>query len=88
LKGKWSLRQRTRLPLHNSDGIIYPLSLFLHTLNWYNPSLLFACTNGEKVFKSSQSLHFWRLMPKGERVLSPKQKDRTTTISKNFEMKF
>jgi hypothetical protein len=27
-------------------------------------------------------------MPKGERVLSPKQKDRTTTISKNFEIKF
>jgi hypothetical protein len=26
-------------------------------------------------------------MPKGEKILSPKQKDRTTTISKNFEMK-
>jgi hypothetical protein len=26
----------------------------------------------------SDSLHFWRLMPKGEKVLSPKQKDRTT----------
>jgi hypothetical protein len=69
-------------------GIIYPLSLFLHTLNWYNPSLLFTCTNGEKILKGSQVLHFWRLMPKGEKVLSPKQKDRTTTISKNFEMKF
>jgi hypothetical protein len=40
---------KTRLPLHNSDGIIYPLSLFLHTLNWYNPSPLFNYTNGEKV---------------------------------------
>jgi hypothetical protein len=38
--------------------------------------------------KGSQSLRFWRLMPKGEKVLSPKQKDRTTTISKNFKMKF
>jgi hypothetical protein len=38
--------------------------------------------------KGSQSLRFWRLMPKGEKVLSPKQKDRTTTISKIFEMKF
>jgi hypothetical protein len=38
--------------------------------------------------KGSQSLRFWRLMPKGEKVLSPKQKDRTTTISKFFEMKF
>jgi hypothetical protein len=27
-------------------------------------------------------------MPKGEKVLSPKQKNRTTTISKNFEIKF
>jgi hypothetical protein len=43
---------------------------------------------GEKVLKGSQNLRFWRLMPKGEKVLSPKQKDRTTTISKKFEMKF
>jgi hypothetical protein len=33
--------------------------------------------------KGSQVLHFWRLMPKGQKGLSPKQKDRTT-ISKNF----
>jgi hypothetical protein len=26
-------------------------------------------------------------MPKGEKILSPKQKDRTTTISQIFEMK-
>jgi hypothetical protein len=26
-------------------------------------------------------------MPKGEKILSPKQKDRTTTISKIFKMK-
>jgi hypothetical protein len=26
-------------------------------------------------------------MPKGEKIFSPKQKDRTTTISKNFKMK-
>jgi hypothetical protein len=36
--------------------------------------------------KGSKVLRFWRLMPKGEKILSPKQKDRTT-ISKNFEMK-
>jgi hypothetical protein len=33
--------------------------------------------------KGSQVLRFWRLMPKAEKVLSPKQKDRTTAIS-NF----
>jgi hypothetical protein len=38
---------------------------------------------GEKIFEGSQRLRFWRLMPKGERILSPKQKDRTTMISKN-----
>jgi hypothetical protein len=67
----------------NSDGIIYPLSLFLHTLNWYNLSLIFLLPMGEKVFKGSQSLRFLQLMPKGEKVLSPNLKDRTTTIS-NF----
>jgi hypothetical protein len=57
------------------------------TLNWYNPSLFFTCTNGEKVLKGSQSFYFWRLMPKGERLLSPKQKDRTTTNLKKFQNK-
>jgi hypothetical protein len=42
---------------------------------------------GEKITKGSQSLRFWRLMPKGEKILSPKQKDRTTTISNFFEIK-
>jgi hypothetical protein len=42
---------------------------------------------GEKVIRALQSLHFWRLMLKGNKVISPKQKDRTTTnvkIFKNF----
>jgi hypothetical protein len=34
--------------------------------------------------KGSQVLRFWRLMPKGEKKLSPKQKDRTTTIYFNW----
>jgi hypothetical protein len=42
---------------------------------------------GRKVQEGSQVLCFWRLMPKGEKILSPKQKDRTT-VSKKFEMKF
>jgi hypothetical protein len=36
---------------------------------------------GESI-EGSQVLSFWRLMPKGEKVLSPKQKDCTTTFSK------
>jgi hypothetical protein len=39
---------------------------------------------GAKVLEGSQNLCFWRLMPKGEKVLSPKQKDSTTTISKKI----
>jgi hypothetical protein len=38
--------------------------------------------------KGSQDLHFWRLVPKGEKILSPKQKDRTTTISKKIRNEF
>jgi hypothetical protein len=41
---------------------------------------------GRKMQKGSQSLRFWWLMPKGERVLSPKQKD-CTTISKKIQNK-
>jgi hypothetical protein len=48
------------------------------TLNWYNLSLIFILPFGRKCQKGSQVLRFWRLMPKGEKVLSPKQKDRTT----------
>jgi hypothetical protein len=38
---------------------------------------------GEKAKRALKSLHFWQLMPKGEKVLSPKQKDCTTNF-KNF----
>jgi hypothetical protein len=76
---------KTRLTLH-SNCIIYPSSL-LHTLSigiiFHS---YFLVPMGEKVIKGSHVLRFWRLMPKGEKILSPKEKDRTT-ISKNFEMK-
>jgi hypothetical protein len=35
----------------------------------------------EKI-KGSNVLYFWRLMLKGDKILSPKQKDCTITISK------
>jgi hypothetical protein len=41
---------------------------------------------GEKCKRGSQVLRFWRLMPKGEKILSPKQKDRTTI--QNFKNKY
>jgi hypothetical protein len=43
-------------PHHTSIGTIF--------------SLIFTCTNGGESKKGPQSLHFWRLMPKGEKVLA------------------
>jgi hypothetical protein len=77
---------KTRLPLH-SNGIIYPSSLLRSLRIGIIVHSYLLVPIGEKVNKGSQSLCFWRLMPKGEKLLSPKQKDRTTTISKIFEMK-
>jgi hypothetical protein len=86
---------KTTLPL-TPTGIFYPLPLLPQTLNGmtlhsylnYHLGESIRFQRGIKMNKGSQVLHFWCLMPKGEKILSPKQKDRTTTISKNFEMKF
>jgi hypothetical protein len=69
---------KTRLPLH-STGIFYPSSL-LRTPFWYNPSLLFTYTNGEKVLKGLTKSPFLAINAKGGESISPKQKDCTTTL--------
>jgi hypothetical protein len=81
LKGKWSIQHQQGFH-SNSNGIIYPSPLLKVTLNWYDPSLTFLLPMGRK---SKRALKFSVLVinAKGEKVLSPKQKDRTT-IS-NFE---
>jgi hypothetical protein len=71
---------KTRLTLH-SNGIVYPSSL-LRSLQIGIIFTHISFTNGGESKKGSQSLRFWRLMPNEEKILSPKQKDRTTTISK------
>jgi hypothetical protein len=86
---------KTRLPL-NSNGIIYPFvgvpqtlnGMTLHSYLYYHLGESIRPQRGRKMLKGSHVLHFWCLMPKGEKILSPKQNDRTTTISKKFEMKF
>ena len=83
LKGKWSIQQRQGFH-SNSDGIIYPLSLLLQ-LSFVWPFIHIYFTIKEEVFKGSQVFRFWRLIPKGEKVLSLNQKD-CTTISKNLQM--
>jgi hypothetical protein len=67
------LKGRTRLPLH-SIGIIYPspsLRTALHFGIIFTHIYLYHWGESKK---GSQSLRFWRLMPKGERVLEPKAK--------------
>jgi hypothetical protein len=60
---------KTRLALY-SIGIIYPSPSLRTVLHYGIIFTLISNTNGEKVQKGSQSLRFWRLMPKGERVLA------------------
>jgi hypothetical protein len=76
LKGKWRNWQKQGFH-YDSIGIIYPLPYswtFIHILS----------QKGEWV-KGPSSLRFWHLMPKGQRIIGPKQKDRTTTLfSKNY----
>jgi hypothetical protein len=70
---------KTRLPLH-STGIIYTSSFASqHSPIWYNPSPIYCLPKGEKNFKGSQKSPFLAINAKGGEILSPKQKDRTTT---------
>jgi hypothetical protein len=52
---------------------------------WYNLHSYIIYQRGRKFEKglSLISIRFWRFMPKGEKVLAQKQKDRTTTNFKN-----
>jgi hypothetical protein len=83
LKGKWSIRQRQRF--HSTPLVLFtPLPVFQQRSQIgiiFHSYLLVPM--GDKVLKGSQRLRFWRSMPKGEKILSPKQKDRTTNFKKN-----
>jgi hypothetical protein len=65
---------KTRLPLH-SNGIICPFAITPHHSQIgiiFHSYLLVPM--GAKVKRALKSLRFWRLIPKGEKVLSPKAK--------------
>jgi hypothetical protein len=73
---------KTRLPLH-STGIIYsspPLRITLHFGIIF--TLIHLYHRGESK-KGSQNSPFLAISAKGGEILSPKQKDRTTTL-RNF----
>jgi hypothetical protein len=74
----------------NSNGIIYPLSL-PHKLSI---GIIFhsnVFTNGGESIRGLSKSPFLAINAKGEKIFSPKQKDRTTAplpFQKIFEMKF
>jgi hypothetical protein len=78
---------KTRLPLH-SIGIIYPSPSLRTTLHfWYNLHSYYSYQWRRKVKGLTKSL-FWRLMPKGERVLAQSKRTAPPPNSKIFEIKF
>jgi hypothetical protein len=87
LKGKWSLRRRQGF--HSTLTVSFTLRHHSTSLsNWYNLSLIFTCTNGgESTNEGSQSLRFWRLLPRGggEKILAQSKRTAPPT-SKNFEI--
>jgi hypothetical protein len=76
----------TRLPLH-FIGIIYLSPLLHNTPNWYNPSLLFTCTNGEKALKGLSKSPFLAINAKGGENIKPKAKGPHHQFQKNSKMK-
>jgi hypothetical protein len=74
---------KTRLPLY-SICIIYPSPSLHITLNWYNLHSYYSYQWGESK-KGSQKTPFLAINVKGGEILSPKQKDRTTTNIKIFK---
>jgi hypothetical protein len=84
LKGKWSLRRRQGF--HSTLSISFTLCRH-STPNWYNLHSYFIYQWRESLPKGSQSLRFWRLMPKGERVLAQSKRTAPPPF-KIFKMRF
>jgi hypothetical protein len=86
LKGNWSLRRRQRLPLHSNTHPSPSLRIALHL--WYNPHSYVLFAKGEKIIRKGLISHskypFLAIHAKGGESMSPKQKDRTTTL--NFKI--
>jgi hypothetical protein len=75
---------KTTLPL-NSIGIIHSLPVFRIVLHlWHNPHSYVLFAKGEKIIRKGLIFHskypFLAIHAKGGESMSPKQKDRTTTL--------
>jgi hypothetical protein len=88
LKENWSLRRRQRLPLHSIE-ITHPSPSLRASLQlWYNLHSYFICQRGESSYKGlyfTQSICFWRFMPKGEKVLAQSKRTAPPPIFKNLK---
>jgi hypothetical protein len=85
LKGKWSTRQRRRF--HSTPSVLLNLCPYSTSLsNWYNLHSYYLHQWGES--KGLTKSPFLAIHAKGGESISPKQKDRTTTNFKIFEIKF
>jgi hypothetical protein len=81
---------KTRLPLQTLtvSFTLYlyfansPFGMTLHSYSFYHLDEDIRPQRGRKCKRALKVLHFWRLMSKGEKILSPKQTDRTTIFSK------
>jgi hypothetical protein len=79
---------KTLLPL-NSIGIIHSLSVFRRlSKSWYNLSLIYYLPKGETTYSKglyfTQSIRFWRFMPKGEKVLAQSKRAAPPPNFQNF----
>jgi hypothetical protein len=92
LKGNWSLRQRQRLPLRNSSFVVAPRispsfwgefkANELHL--WYNLHSFIYDQRRRRVISRALMIPFLAIHAKGGESMSPKQKDRTTTLILNW----
>jgi hypothetical protein len=88
LKGKWSIRQRHRF--HSTPLVLSTLCRYSAISPiWYNLHSFIVCQRGRE---SKKGLYFTQVSvlaihAKGGESISPKQKDRTTTYFKKFELR-
>jgi hypothetical protein len=88
LKENWSLRRRQRLPLHSIKLLILRRrSEQLSNFGIIFTLMLFAIGRESRRAYISLKYPFLAIHAKGGESISPKQKDRTTTIFKNFELR-
>jgi hypothetical protein len=90
LKGKWSIRQRQRF--HSTPSVLFticrysaisPIGIIVHLYFFYQWG-----RKDKRAHIYSQSIGFWRFMPKGEKVLAQSKWTAPPPISKVLKAVF